>query len=306
MRSKPARSRMELRHLRCFVAVAEELHFARAAERMHMEQSPLSRVIRELEDDLGVALFVRSTRSTVLSHAGQRFLQHMPRVFAALEAARASVGVAARGFSDPLRIVLSESRARFQLPTLLARSRQENPDIDYRLVHASVPEQVQGLREARFDVGFALTNDVDEGIDAQPLWSEPLVLALPINHPLARFRRVPLEELQHYPLVLWDAEACEGHARIADRVIGRFDREPLVIDRVASGESMATLVAAGLGLGLASASCLTGQDAGVVTRRLATKSPSCITYLLRRHDDSREALDGFVKHALALGAPAGS
>src|SRR3546814_9400514 len=91
---------MELRHLRCFLAVAEELHFARAAERLHIEQSPLSRAIKELEEDLGAQLFVRNTRSTRLTRAGQLFLEHVPRVFTALQQARDSVKAAANGRSE--------------------------------------------------------------------------------------------------------------------------------------------------------------------------------------------------------------
>jgi hypothetical protein len=82
---------MELRHLRCFLAVAEELHFARAAERLHIEQSPLSRAIKELEEELGVLLFARTTRSTRLTRAGRMFMEHVPRVFTALQQARDSV-----------------------------------------------------------------------------------------------------------------------------------------------------------------------------------------------------------------------
>lgn len=82
---------MELRHLRCFLAVAEELHFARAAERLHIDQSPLSRTIKELEEELGARLFVRTTRSTQLTRAGRLFLEHVQRVFAALDQARDSV-----------------------------------------------------------------------------------------------------------------------------------------------------------------------------------------------------------------------
>ena len=82
---------MELRHLRCFLAVAEELHFARAAEKLHIEQSPLSRTVKELEEELGVQLFIRTSRSTRLTLAGRLFLKHVPRVFTALEQARESV-----------------------------------------------------------------------------------------------------------------------------------------------------------------------------------------------------------------------
>lgn len=104
---------MELRHLRCFLAVAEELHFARAAEKLHIEQSPLSRAIKELEEELGVALFARTTRSTRLTRAGSLFLEHVPRVFAALQQARDSVKAAANGFHGQLRIALSDVLSRF-------------------------------------------------------------------------------------------------------------------------------------------------------------------------------------------------
>src|SRR3546814_15398860 len=88
---------MELRHLRCFLAVAEELHFARAAERLHIEQSPLSRAIKDLEEELGVVLFARTTRSTRLTRAGQLFLEHVPRVFIALQQARYSAQAVSNG-----------------------------------------------------------------------------------------------------------------------------------------------------------------------------------------------------------------
>ena len=99
---------MELRHLRCFLAVAEELHFARAAEKLHIEQSPLSRTVKELEEELGVQLFIRTSRSTRLTLAGRLFLKHVPRVFTALEQARESVKSAANGFHGQLRIALSD------------------------------------------------------------------------------------------------------------------------------------------------------------------------------------------------------
>lgn len=99
---------MELRHLRCFMAVAEELHFARVAEKLHVEQSPLSRAIKELEGELGVVLFACTTRSTRLTRAGKLFLAHVPRVFSALQQARDRVKAVANGFHSQLRIALSD------------------------------------------------------------------------------------------------------------------------------------------------------------------------------------------------------
>ncbi len=118
---------MELRHLRCFSAVAEELHFARAAERLHIEQSPLSRAIKELEADLGVLLFERTTRSTRLTRAGRMFREHVPRVFAVLEQARRSVKSAAAGYDGQLRIALSDCIAPSRLTALLAQTRCAMP-----------------------------------------------------------------------------------------------------------------------------------------------------------------------------------
>lgn len=113
---------MELRHLRCFLAVAEELHFARAAERLHIKQSPLSRAIKELEEELGVALFARTTPSTRLTRTGKLFSDHVPRVFAALQQARDSVKVAANGFHGQLRIALSDGITPSRLPACIART----------------------------------------------------------------------------------------------------------------------------------------------------------------------------------------
>ena len=146
---------MELRHLRCFLAVAEELHFARAAERLHIEQSPLSRTIKELEDELGARLFARTTRSTRLTRAGKLFLEHVPRVFAALQQARDSVKAAANGFHAQIRIALSDGITPSRLPTLLALCRQEEPEIEIRLFEVPLSQQIQGLQEGLYDVGFA-------------------------------------------------------------------------------------------------------------------------------------------------------
>jgi DNA-binding transcriptional LysR family regulator len=107
---------MELRHLRCFVAVAEELHFARAAERLHIEQSPLSRAIKELEYDLGAQLLERTTRSTRLTWAGQVFLEDVRRIFAIVDQAKANVKAAATGYHGTLRIAIADGTAPSRSP----------------------------------------------------------------------------------------------------------------------------------------------------------------------------------------------
>ena len=170
---------MDLRHLRCFIAVAEELHFARAAERLHIEQSPLSRAIKELEEDLGVRLFDRTTRSTRLTRAGQVFLEHVPRVFSALEQASNSIRAVAAGYQDQLRVALSDGITPPRLSALLAQCRQDDPDIEIRLFEIPLSQQIRGLNDELYDVGFAQSADVGDGIVAEAAWSDPLVVVMP-------------------------------------------------------------------------------------------------------------------------------
>ena len=244
---------MELRHLRCFLAVAEELHFARAAERLHIEQSPLSRTIKELEEDLGEQLFVRTSRSTRLTRAGKLFLEHVPRVFTALEQARDSVKAAANGFHGQLRIALSDGVTPSRLPTLLAQCRQEEPEVDIRLSEVPLSQQLKGLQDDLYDVGFAQSDEVGDGIMVKAVWTDPIMVAVPARHPLLTHKRIPLEEVLRYPLVLCDPQACEGHARQIDRLLRRVEQEPMIAERVASCDLMMALVSAGFALELAGA-----------------------------------------------------
>ena len=287
---------MELRHLRCFQAVAEELHFARAAERLHIDQSPLSRTIKELEEELGTRLFVRTTRSTRLTRAGQLFLKHVPRVFATLEQARDSVNSAANGFHGQLRIALSDGITPSRLPALLAQCREEDPEVEVRLFEVLLAQQIKGLHDDLYDAGFSMAEDVGDGIVISPAWEDELMVAVPARHPVLAFKQVPLKEVLRYPLALGDPAVCEGHARQVDRFLRKLEQEPLIAQRVATFDVMMTLVSAGLALGLAGeAHIASSRDPGVVARRLAGKPLMLTTYLLRRDAEPSEMLTRFIE-----------
>jgi DNA-binding transcriptional LysR family regulator len=298
---------MEFRHLRCFLAVAEELHFARAAERLHIEQSPLSRAIKELEEDLGTQLFVRTTRSTRLTRAGESFLEHVPRVFIAMQQARNSVNTVANGFHRQLRVALSDSIATSRFSAFLALCRQEEPEIEIRLSEIPLAQQIKGLHDELFDVGFAQSNEVGQGIIAEPAWDDLLMVVVPVRHPLLTHKRIPLEEVLRYPLVLTDPQVCEGHARQVERVLRRIEQEPLIAERVASIDLMMALVSAGFALGLAGASQIaSSREAGVVARSLAGRTPMLSTYLLRRNSEPSEVLSRFIARVGAVESVAGT
>lgn len=292
---------MEFRHLRCFLAVAEELHFAKAAERLHIEQSPLSRTIKELEEDLGEQLFVRTSRSTRLTRAGKLFLEHVPRIFTAVQQARDSVKAAASGFDGQLRIALSDGITPSRLPTLLALCRQEEPEVDIRLFEVPLSQQIKGLHEDLYDVGFSLSEEVGDGIVSSPVWQDVFMVAVPARHPLLKYKRIPLEEALRYPLVLCDPQVCEGHARQVERLLRRSDTEPLIAERVASCDLMMALVSAGFALGLASAPYITAsREPGVIARSLAGRSAMLTTYLLHRESESSAVLMRFLERVKTL------
>ncbi|AZM82489.1 MULTISPECIES: LysR family transcriptional regulator [Pseudomonas] len=287
---------MELRHLRCFVALAEELHFTRAAERLHIEQPPLSRAIKELEDDLGVVLFERNRRGTVLTEAGATFLQDVRRVFAVLKQAQENVQAVAAGLSGSLRIAVSDGAIDPRLSALLARCREEEPEIEIRLSEVPLADQLRGLRSGDFSIGFAHTAEVGDGIVTEPLWHDPLVVAVPARHPLLSHKAVPLHQLAIYPLVLCDPQVCEGYYRELARLLRPLERPPDVAEHVSSLDMMLTLVGAGYGVGFITETRIAASlRPDVVIRPLAMDSAVITTYLLRpAGEDSPVSVERFI------------
>ena len=291
---------MELRHLRCFLAVAEELHFARAAERLHIDQSPLSRAIKELEEDLGVRLFIRNSRSTRLSRAGQVFKEHVPRIFAALQQARDGAKAVAAGYDGQLRIALSDGITPPHLGAFLAKCREDDPEVGIQLNEVPLSQQLKGLQDDLYDAGFALSDEVGEGLLAVPVWHDPLVVAMPATHPLMAYKRIPLQEVLRYPLLMGDPHLCEGYCRQIAKVLRTVDLEPLVAEEVSSLDLALTLVSAGYALAFVGASQIAAsRSPDVSSRPLAGISPTLTTYLLRANMASSESLARFIERATA-------
>ncbi|MBX5857239.1 LysR family transcriptional regulator [Pseudomonas aeruginosa] len=288
---------MELRHLRRFLVLAEELHFTRAAVRLHMEQPPLSRAIKELEDELGVALFSRNRRGTRLSTAGVVFLKDVRKLFDVLEQARENARAAAAGLLGRIHIAISDGAIDQRLSLLLARSRAEEPEVEIRVSEVSLSEQLRGLRSGDFAIGFAHTGDVEEGIISEPVWTDSLVVVLPARHPLLSHRAVPLEELAYHPLVLGDPIICEGFSRELVQLFSVLQREPKVVEHVLSVSMMLTLVGAGYGIGITTSTKTTAcTRSDVVIRPLAMESPAISTYLLRlKADHISDPLERFIR-----------
>ncbi|MGI5489946.1 LysR substrate-binding domain-containing protein [Microtetraspora malaysiensis] len=198
-----------LQQLRLFVAVAEELHFRRAAERVHLSQPPLTRQVRALEDSLGVTLLERTSRRVNLTPAGVVFLEEARRVLSAVDQARRAAVRAETGQLGSIIVGFIESAALDLLPQVLPRFRDQFTDLDLELREMHTSEQCRQLHERRIDVGI-LRPPVDEaGLEVTVLHANPLVAVLPEDHPLAS-GPVALADLAGEAFVMYSRRLGEG------------------------------------------------------------------------------------------------
>ena len=293
---------MNLRHLRCFIAVAEELHFGRAARRLHVEQSPLSRTIRQLEADLGVALLERTPRGVRLTPAGQVFLEEARRVLLTLEQAQTKTRAVAVGHRGTLRIALAGGVGRTRLSALLALCREEAPEVGIRLFEAPLSQVVGGLGNDLYDAAFAMAGEMEAGVVARPVWQDPLVVAIPARHPLLAHKRVPLDEVVGYPLVLCHPQVCQECSRQCERLLRLVETPLVVAEYVTTHSLMLALVAAGYGVGFSTAAhAVACRQADVIVRPLDEDSAALTTYLLHPEGAMSEPLRHFIDRAQRVG-----
>ena len=185
---------LEVRQLRYFVAVAEELHFGRAAERLRMAQPPLSRAIRQLEQQLGVTLLERTTRQVMLTPAGQVLLRDARAALEAMDAAERRTRHAGEA-APVLRLALKADLDAGLLPAILAAYREEPDALPVELVLGGFAEQARALREGRADAGLLLRPYDERGLDAEELLTEPMLVALAAGDPLAARPRLRLADV---------------------------------------------------------------------------------------------------------------
>ncbi|CAM5792200.1 LysR family transcriptional regulator [Ottowia pentelensis] len=292
---------MELRLLRYFAAVAEELHLARAAERLGIDQSPLSRAMRDLEKLLGVALFDRSSRQTRLTWAGQVLLVECRRVLATVDQAIKATKGAAQGYQNYVRIAICDSLAQPRIATLLARSREEEPELEIRVFELPFSQQLKGLHTDLLDVGFALSAAVNHGLVAELVWTDPLSVIVPARHPLLAHTQVKLADALKFPLVLCHPDAASGCHDQIKAVLDDAGLPLKVVDHVTSLGVMLTLVGAGYGIGFAIASQVQALNRpDIATRPLAGTPPILSTYLVRRGGEPSEPLARFIKRVKSM------
>lgn len=248
----------ELIQLRCFVAVAEELHFGRAAARLNMTQPPLSRQVQILEHLVGVTLLERTSRSVRLTAAGRSFLVDARRIVKQSEQATALAQRVARGELGSLSLGFTAASGYSYLPRLLERIRRALPGIDLQLTEMVTPDQLDALRSGAIDIGLLRPPVSLAEFAVNPALQESLVIAAPATGPLSARRVTRLNDLDGLPFIMY---APVGAGYFHDLLTERFYAlgvAPRYVQYVSQIHSILALVGAGMGFGLvpAGAQCL--------------------------------------------------
>lgn len=290
---------IELRLWRQFLAVADELHFGRAARSLHMTQPPLTQAIAQLERLLGVRLFERNKRSVQLTAAGEALLTPVRELLARARELPVQARAAAGGELGRLRVAFVSTVGFALLPQWLRAFRAKHPQVQMELIEATGDVQLEAFARGEIDAGFMLHSPgfAPQGLAHRQVAREPLVLALPESHALAAAGRLSLAQVLAEPLVTFPRRIVPS---LHDAILGMYHaagREPRIVQEAIQMQTIVNLVSAGLGLAWVPESVRQFQRSGVTYRQLGGKQaanvPECETTLVWR--EMTPVLERFVE-----------
>lgn len=278
---------MELRHLRYFVAVAEERHFGRAAERLHMAQPPLSQQIRQLEAELGVTLLRRTTRRVDLTSAGAAYLERAHRILADVDDAGLEAQQVAAGLTGRLVIGCVGSATYSLLPTLARRLREELPGIDFAFRgEMLVPDQVAALVSGSIDLALLRPPVGEPGLRVRPLRRERLVVALSEGHRLTTRQRVRVADLRDEEFIVHPARGRSVMHELVLSLCRQAGFVPRIRHEVAETSTLVTFVASGLGVAVVPEPVASLGVPGATYRPLAGRERVDLEVATREDDEA--------------------
>ncbi len=289
----------ELSHLRCFVAVAEELHFGRAAARLNMTQPPLSRQLQQLEHIIGVELVERSSRVVRLTTAGKAFLVDARTILRAAEEALVTARRAAQGEGGMVTLGFIPATSYSVLPRLVAFLATEMPQVQFVLKEMVTANQVEALGNGGLDAGI-LRMPIDlRGLEAVTISHEPFVVAVPSGHPLARPGPVTVTDLDRLPMIMYAPAESRYHHDLVSSIFRGAGISPNFVQFAREIHTMLALVGAGIGVALVPAAAGTLGFANVTLQQITLRPTivSELTLVWKKGSDN-PALRLFTRQAL--------
>src|SRR3974390_3063778 len=288
---------MELRHLRYFVAVGEEQHYGRAAQRLHVAQPALSRQIQDLEDEVGFKLFERLPRGVKLSAAGKLFLEDARRILQQVNEAAARAARVARGQSGTLLVGFTENASwHGVVPDSLRKFRERQPDAELQLNPSTSLDQLEGIRSRRLDAGFVFNMPRnDEELDQLAVAMQHVELAAPKGHPLSKVRKLRLRDLIHAPFVWFPRrERPAFYDRLMHECFRGGLKSPRIVQEGLNEATILSLVSHGMGVGWVNGTARWRCPESVVIVSIVDLDMPLPLALVWRKDNTSPLLAGFI------------
>jgi LysR family transcriptional regulator, benzoate and cis,cis-muconate-responsive activator of ben and cat genes len=295
----------EARLLRYFLAVAEELNFTRAAERLQIAQPALSAQIRQLEGQLGVQLLERTTRTVRLTAAGEVVRDGGPTALAALADVWDAARRAGRGELGRLRVAYSPSAGYETAPALVAAARERYPAVEVTAEVLSTPDIVRAVRQGQVDVGIARTPSGGRDVRLRTVRLEPLGVLVPDQHPLAERSALTLAAVAQHPILMHARSANPGQYDLVMALFTRAGLTPRLVARPVAFDPTNRMIREGRAIGLVGISSMDGLAAGLRWVPLAEPDVRVAIDLVLRERDLSPAADRFERLAVATAASKG-
>lgn len=289
----------DIKQIRCFLALAEELHFNRAAERLHMTQSPLSRQIQMLERDLDVMLFRRTSRSVELTPAGDVFYQEAKALLLHLNDAIKKTQQAATGISGPITIGHTAASTYALLPSVIELAKKHLSGVDLVLQEMLTLEQIEALRSRRIDLGFLRPPVSFSGISGARIFREPLVLAAPADHSLSTKETISMQDLDGQPFISYPPVKGSYFYQLLGGLFQIAGVAPNFVQYTYQPHSILAMVSAGIGIAIVPQAATNLKLENVVFRSMPmTPAVHAELHLAWRTDD--ESIAGSIFRSLIM------
>jgi DNA-binding transcriptional LysR family regulator len=287
---------VDLRQIRQFIAVAEELHFHRAAARLNMSQPPLTTAIRKLEEEIGVELIQRRNRTLGLTAAGQVFLEEARQILQQAERSVAAARETAAGRTGLVRLGYVGSALYGRLPDAIRTFRETHPEVRLELIEATSAGQVERIREGRMDIGLLIPPIPDAGdLAFRAFDTDRLCIALPRSHALAGARDISVSDLANETFVLWPAIEGRGfHVKVI-RLCADAGFVPIVVQEAYGMHAVLSLVAVEAGISIVPQSMMGFRSDRIAFRPIKDESASFDLAFCFREPVSNPALEQFLK-----------